>query len=278
MWIGAALATMFCFGTNNMIFKWSTTKGYSKIHIQLYFYLIAFLLALGYGLMTGIHAMNLATIVLGALIGILNTNGNIQMSKAFEKGPASITSSLISLNTIIPILSAALIFHEHITVLQWTGIIIMLCSAVVIQYSPSSNVHAEYLPWMIRICLAILSLGILGILMKASTYLHIEPLNTLICMYGGGAVYLIANSLVQKENWQPSELKVGAVVGLLSVIAYSCYFFALQKGIASIVFSIVSLSCLVVVCGSCLIFHERLKTYQIIGVITALLGIIFTKI
>lgn len=278
MWIGAALATMFCFGTNNMIFKWSTTKGYSKIHIQLFFYLIAFFIAFSYGLWIGIHEMNLATLVLGALIGILNTNGNIQMSKAFEKGPASITSSLISLNTIIPILSAALIFHEHITVLQWTGIIIMLCSAVVIQYSPSNQMQIDYLPWMLRICFAILSLGILGILMKASTYLHIQPMNTLICMYGGGAVYLLVNCLLQKENWQASEAKIGAVVGLLSVIAYSCYFFALQKGIASVVFSIVSLSCLVVVCGSYLIFHERLKTYQVIGVLTALLGIIFTKI
>ncbi|MED3663007.1 DMT family transporter [Ureibacillus sp. FSL K6-8385] len=277
MWIGAALSTMFCFGTNNMIFKWSTAKGYSKIHIQLYFYLFAFLITATYGLFVRIHHMNLATILLGALIGILNTNGNIQMSKAFEKGPASITSSLISLNTIIPILSAALIFHEHITVLQWTGIFIMLCSAVAIQYKPSSDIHVEYLPWMMRICFAILSLGILGILMKTSTYMHIVPLNMLIAMYGGGAVYLLANSFLVHEKWQQSELKIGAVVGLLSVIAYSCYFFALQKGVASIVFSIVSLSCLVVVCGSSLIFHEKLKMYQILGVITALLGMICTK-
>lgn len=277
MWIGAALFTMFCFGTNNMIFKWSTSKGYSKIHIQLYFYLVAFILTLGYGFIVGIHHMSLFSMMLGALVGILNTNGNIQMSKAFEKGPASITSSLISMNSIIPILSAALIFHEHITPLQWIGIVVMLCSAVVIQYSPS-NVQVEYLPWMIRICFAVLSFGILGILMKTSTYLHIEPLNMLICMYGGGAIYLIVNSLFYKENWQPSEVKIGAVVGLLSVIAYSCYFFALQTGIASIVFPIVALSCLVVVCGSFIIFHEKLKMYQMIGIVTALMGIVFTKI
>ncbi|NLY81108.1 MAG: DMT family transporter [Lysinibacillus sp.] len=278
MWIGAAIFTMLCFGTNNMIFKWSTTKGYSKIHIQLFFYLVAFSLSLSYGLFIGIHHMNIVTIVLGTLIGILNANGNIQMSKAFEKGPANITSSLISMNTIIPVLCASLIFHEHITLIQWVGIVIMLCSAVVIQYSPSTNVHIDYLPWMLRISFAILSLGILGVLMKASTYLNIHPLNTLICMYGGGAVYLIVNSLIQKESWQKSEGKIGAVVGLLSVVGYSCYFFALKSGISSIVFPIVSLSCLVVLCGSFFIFHEKLKIHQIVGVITALLGIIFTKI
>lgn len=278
MWLGAALLTMFCFGINNMIFKWSTTKRYSKVHIQLYFYLIAFILTLVIGLYIGIHNMNLVTIVLGGLIGILNTNANIQMSKAFEKGPTSITSSLISMNTIIPVLSAFLIFHEHITLIHWLGIIIMLCSAVVIQYSPSSNSHVDYFPWILRIGFAFLSLGILGVLMKASTYLNIQPLNTLICMYGGGTIYLILNSLIQKEHWQQSEVKIGTVVGMLSVVGYSCYFFALENGIASIVFPIVSLSCLVVVCGSLLIFHEKLKMYQIVGVITALLGIIFTKI
>lgn len=278
MWVGAALSTMFCFGANNMIFKWSTTKGYSKIHIQLYFYLIAFILTLIYGLIVGLHNLNFASVVLGAIIGVLNTNGNIQMSKAFEKGPASITSSLISMNAIIPILSAALIFHEHITLLQWIGIIIMICSAVLIQYSPSNHMQIEYLPWMMRISFAILSLGVLGILMKASTYLHIQPLNMLICMYGGGTVYLIINSFIQKEKWQTPEAKIGFVVGIISVIGYSCYFFALQTGIASIVFSIVSLSCLVVVCGSFVIFHEKLKLYQIVGIITALIGIIFTKI
>lgn len=278
MWIIAALVTMFCFGTNNMIFKWSTGKGLSKVHIQLIFYVVAFILSIFYGTMKGIHDLNFITILIGAIIGILNANGNIQMSKAFEKGPASLTSPLISANTIIPILSAAIIFNEHITMLQWLGIIIMIASAVLIQYTPSSNVNTNYLPWMIRIALAILSFGILGVLMKTSSYLHIDSLNTLICMYGGGAIYLSINSFLAKENWHKVEVKTGAVVGLISVFGYSSYFFALNTGTASIVFPIVSLSCLVVVLGGFLFFHEKLKPYQIIGVLTAVLGIVFTKI
>ncbi|MFP3500016.1 EamA family transporter, partial [Pseudomonas sp. SIMBA_059] len=62
------------------------------------------------------------------------------------------------------------------------------------------------------------------------------------------------------------------------VVGYSSYFFALKTGVASIVFPIVSLSCLVVVLGSCLLFKEKLRNYQIIGILTAVAGIVLTKI
>lgn len=261
-----------------MIFKVTAGKGLSKVHMQFYFYLIAFLLMIGYGTVAGFASFNILTMVLGALIGILNANGNIQMSKAFEKGPASITSPLISTNTVIPILSAALIFHEHITLIQWGGIIVMMASAAVIQYVPGSGAKVHYKPWMYRVLLSVLSFGVLGVLMKTSSHLHIDSINTLICMYGGGAAYLIINSFMKKEKWQSTELKFGSIIGCFSVIGYSCYFFALDTGVASIVFPIVSLSCLVVVLSSCWLYKERLKRYQVIGVISALAGIVLTKI
>ncbi|MER2106529.1 MAG: DMT family transporter [Solibacillus sp.] len=279
MWLLAAVVTMLCFGVNNMIFKLTAGRGLSKIHMQFFFYLIAFFLMTSYGFASGLAPFNVVTIVLGAIIGILNANGNIQMSKAFEKGPASLTSPIISMNTIIPIVSAALLFHEHITLLQWSGIVIMLASAVVIQYMPGSNkTTIDYKPWMFRILLSLLSFGVLGVLMKTSSYLQIDSVNILISMYGGGAVYLLLNSIMTKEAWLAKELKLGTMIGCISVIGYSSYFFALETGIASIVFPVVSLSCLVVVLGSCWIYKERLMNYQLVGIVTAVLGIVLTKI
>lgn len=278
MWLVAAVVTMLCFGINNMIFKLTAGKGLSKIHMQFFFYVVAFLLMGSYGVVTGLAPFNGLTIVLGAIIGILNANGNIQMSKAFEKGPASLTSPIISMNTIIPIGAAALLFHEQITLLQWGGIIIMLISAVVIQYMPGGQLVIEYKPWMHRILLSLLSFGLLGVLMKTSSHLHIDSVNVLISMYGGGAIYLLLNSWFMKESWRKAELKFGALIGCISVVGYSSYFFALETGVASIVFPVVSLSCLVVVLGSCWLYKERLMNYQIIGICTALLGIILTKI
>lgn len=113
---------------------------------SVYFLYGAFIITAIYGLFIGIHSLDFITVLIGVLIGILNANGNIQMSKAFESGPASITSPLISAHTIIPILSAAIIFNEHINTIQWMGIIVMLVAVIIIQYSPSSNVQIDYVP------------------------------------------------------------------------------------------------------------------------------------
>jgi drug/metabolite transporter (DMT)-like permease len=279
MWLSAAILTTICFGTNNAIFKWSTGKGYSKINIQFFFYFLAFILTLGYGVVSDSVHFNLMTIILGACIGVFNTNGNIQMSKAFERGPASLTSPIISANAIFPVLSAALIFHEQISTLQWSGILLMLVSAVVIQYTPNRvNGDTNYTSWIYRVVLAILSFGVIGVLMKLSSYLHIGALNILIAMYGGGSSYLLMLSISGKEKIRASEVKVGALVGVISVAGFSCYFFALKTGIASIVFPIVSLNCLIVVFAGYFLFKEKLRVYQIVGVLSALLGIVLTKI
>ncbi|PLS15719.1 EamA family transporter [Bacillus sp. M6-12] len=281
MWVLAALTTSIGFGINNAIFKWSTSDGktYSKLHIQFFFYLAAFLLTAGYGTFSGRVHLSLVSVLLGALIGILNANGNIQMSMAFEKGPASLTAPLIAANAVFPILTAALFFHENITGLQLIGIVCMLGAALVIQYTPKSKqLSKNYLPWMLRVLFAILSFGILGVMMKTTSYLHLNSMDVLTSMYGGGGLYLGVRMAFEKNKISSPEVKIGTCVGMISILSYSCYFYALNTGMASIVFPIVSLNCLVVVLAGCYLYKESLKAYQIIGIATALLGIVLTKI
>ena len=97
-------------------------------------------------------------------------------------------------------------------------------------------------------------------------------------MYGGGSIYLGITSIREKEHWQRTEANIGSLVGLISVIGYSCYFYALQERTASIIFPIVSLNCLVVILAGIWLFKEKIKMYQLVGIFSALLGIIFTKI
>ncbi|BAU26665.1 EamA-like transporter family protein [Aneurinibacillus soli] len=276
MWLAAAMTTAFCFGANNTIFKWSTLRRLSKVNIQFFFYFVAFLLTLAYGLREGAFHTNWLSVILGTLIGILNANGNIQMARAFEKGPASLTSPIIAANAILPVLAAGLIFNEQIPFLHWLGVFCMMGSVIVIQYTPGNKGGTQYGPWIVRILLAFVSFGLLGILMKGSSSLHIHSLDMLVSMYGGGSVFLLF--LLGREKIQRKEVQIGAVVGVLSVIGYSCYFYALQTGTASIVFPVVSLNCLVVILTGCYLFKERLKLYQICGICTALLGLVLTKI
>ena len=103
MWVLLAFLTSLCFGINNTIFKISNGKGLSKVHVQFFFYFVAFIMTSSFVLLNGRFHPNWLSLILGSAIGVLNANGNIQMSKAFEKGPASLTSPLIAANAIFPV-------------------------------------------------------------------------------------------------------------------------------------------------------------------------------
>ncbi|MBA9026614.1 DMT family transporter [Peribacillus huizhouensis] len=278
MWVLLAILTSLCFGINNAIFKVSNGRGISKVHIQFFFYLIAFIMTASFGLLNDRFHPNWLSLILGSAIGVLNANGNIQMSRAFEKGPASLTSPLIAANAIFPVIAAALIFGEQLSFLQGIGVCCMLVAAVVIQYAPHAKTDIQYGSWIFHIILAILSFGIIGILMQTTSKLHIQPLDVLTSMYFGGSVYLFVTMFVLKQKIQPLEVKIGSLVGCLSIVGYASYFYALNTGIASIIFPIVSLNCLIVVLAGCYLYKEKLKLYQVAGVMVAFLGIILTKL
>ncbi|WP_280166314.1 hypothetical protein [Priestia aryabhattai] len=105
LWFISALGTAVCFGVNNTLFKWGALQHLSKVCIQLFFYWISFFILLLFTLIKGSFEFHILPILTGALIGILNANGNIQMSKAFEKGPASMTSTIIAMNTVIVVIA-----------------------------------------------------------------------------------------------------------------------------------------------------------------------------
>lgn len=276
MWFLAALCTAVCFGINNSLFKWSTTKLLSKVGIQFYFYLTAFCMILVYGWSQQSFHTSYLSILIGALIGILNANGNIQMAKAFECGPSSLTSVLIGMNAIIPVFAAFVFFPEVIRLTQWFGIISIVGASVVIQYQPSGQKQNVRGAWITRVTLSLLSIGIASFLIKVAAHYHIQFLDMTITLYGGGMLYLCVFMI--KEGLRLKELKVGSIVAIFSLMGYACQLFALQVGPASIVFPLISLSCLVVVSVGIFIYKERLKPYQWIGMMFALIGLILVRI
>lgn len=276
MWLAAALITTMCFGTNNVLFKWGTIKHLPSAAIQFFFNLMAFLILMVFGLATGsLHAVPEAILV-GMLMGCLNVAGNLQMTRAYENGPASLIAPLVAGNTMIPVLAAALLFHESITLLHWVGILLILGSVAAMQFKPAGESTGGSGPWLGRVVASMLCFGTVGILMKAASYWNFESLDVLVALYAGGTLFMAPQ--IRRDWFQPLTLRAGAASGVLSCTGYACYFYALDKGVASVVFPVISLNCLVVMAGGYLFFAERLKSYQLVGVGTALLGLILTRL
>lgn len=276
MWLAAALITALCFGTNNTLFKWGVTQRLSSTAIQFFFNLSAFFILLVFGLVTrSLHAVPLA-MLLGALIGSLNVAGNIHMTRAYENGPASLIAPLVAGNTMIPVLAAALLFRESIAPLHWVGILLIFGSVVAMQYKPSGESAVGSGPWLGRVILSMLCFGAVGTLMKAASYWDLQSMDVLVALYAGGVLFTAPR--IRRDWFKPLAIRAGAVAGLLSSIGYASYFYAVDTGIASIVFPVISLNCLVVMAGGYFLFAERLKRYQLVGVFTAILGLVLTRI
>jgi drug/metabolite transporter (DMT)-like permease len=281
LWLVSAFGTTLCFGINNTLFKWGTTRNLSKMFLQFIFYAVAFLLVLLVAFLKHDLHPSWSVALYGSLIGILNANGNIQMTRAFEKGPASITSTLIAMNSIIVILATAIFYPEPISLLHWAGILLMIGAAIVVQYQPSRTTQRfAYKPWLLRCGLAIVSIGCVGFVLKMVSYQHVDFFNMLVSMYGGGTVFLAF--FVQKDlahlTEHKTEMKLASIIGIVSTVGYACYLFALQNGPASVVYPVISLNCIVVMFAGLLLFKERLKTYQLFGIVFALCGLVLTKV
>jgi len=276
VWLAAALITTICFGTNNVLFKSGTVKHLPSAAIQFFFNLTAFLILLVFGLASGsFHAVPAAFLV-GMLMGCLNVAGNLQMTRAYENGPASLIAPLVAGNTMIPVLASALLFHESITLLHWVGILLIFGSVAAMQYKPAGESEAGSGPWLGRVIVSMLCFGTVGILMEAASYWHFDLLDVLVALYAGGTLFMVPQ--VRRDWFQPLTLRAGALAGVLSCTGYACYFYALDTGVASVVFPVISLNCLVVMAGGYLFFAERLKRYQLVGVGTALLGLILIRL
>lgn len=276
MWLAAALVTALCFGTNFTIYKWGTAHRVPSTALQFFFHLTAFFLVLGAGLLTGsLQGPSLATLI-GLFMGCFNVSGNLLTTQAFARGPASLVSPLVAGNSMIPVLASALLFRESVTPVQWAGILLILSAVVLVQYRPDGGRASGGAGWLGFVIAAMLCYGSVGVLMKTATHLGCRMPDVLVALYAGGT--LTAAPLLRREWVRPLAVKAGAVAGLLSSLGYACYFYAVNTGIASIVFPVVSLHCLVTMAGGFLLFAERLRRHQLVGLAGALVGLVLTRL
>lgn len=280
LWFLAALGTSFCFGLSSTLFKWGATKGLSTGRVQFFYYTIATCLVLSYGILRREVEMTLLSLSIGGIAGALNAYGNLQMTKAFQKGPASITSMIIAANVVLGIVATAIFFPESLSIWHWSGIALLLGSTAIVQRLPEKGNHIEHRSWLLHCIFALISIGLAGFFLKIASEYKIDFLSTLVALFAGGWVFLSITSYKELKHTfiQKQELYIGALAGLTMAAGYSLYLYSLNAGSASIVFTIISLNALVVVIASVVLFGERLKAYQVMGLIIALVGLTLTKI
>jgi drug/metabolite transporter (DMT)-like permease len=124
--------------------------------------------------------------------------------------------------------------------------------------------------------LAMLSIGILGILSKVADSKGCTPLNTTLVLFGGSTVFMgLWVSLVQGQSLNPPRVVSGTALffGALAVLAFWTFLYGLQFGKITTSWIFMNLSAVVPATLSTVIYHEK------VGLLTALvLGLVVLSI
>jgi drug/metabolite transporter (DMT)-like permease len=124
--------------------------------------------------------------------------------------------------------------------------------------------------------LAMLSIGILGILSKLGDRYGCTPLNTALTLFGGSSVFMaLYVSLVQKSSLVPPPIVGGTAIffGALAILAFWVFLYGLQFGKITTSWIFMNLSAIVPAALSVILYHEAItltKTLVLLLVVASI--------
>ena len=231
------------------------------------------------------------TILLATAFGMVTALHQITVLKAFEVGPLSYTTVITSLSMLIPALSGAVIWGEHIAIVQYVGIAFMVvCLVLSVNTSKGdADKRRASFKWLMLCAIAFVLQGLIGVMQKWHQKSEFKgELNAfLIIAFAVAFVYsaIMIFFTVKKEKQTEEKpaypflkllpLLIMAVAGLcvalnnvlnlyLSGVIESAIFFPLVNG-GNLVLT--ALSALV-------LFRERLTARQWIGAASGVISVL----
>ncbi|HEX4485291.1 MAG TPA: EamA family transporter [Terriglobales bacterium] len=115
--------------------------------------------------------------------------------------------------------------------------------------------------------LAMLSIGMTGILSKLSDRYDCTPLNTSLIVFGGSSILMgLYVSLVQKATLVPPAMVSGTAIffGVIAILAFGIFLYGLQFGKLTSSWIFLNLSAVVPAVLSILIYHEAVTLAKIL--------------
>jgi len=116
-------------------------------------------------LTSGLPEISVFTFLTGILFGFITAVQFFFSLMAYESGPFSYTSVIVSLSTIIPVLSGSLIWGESIATVQIVGMALMLlCFVLSVDFSKSEKKTSPI--WFLYVFITFAATGFIGVMQK----------------------------------------------------------------------------------------------------------------
>jgi len=214
---------------------------------------------------------------LGILVGLTGAGGQLLLFEALREGPAFIIFPFITLFPVLTIVLSVIFLKEKGSRRQWIGITIALLAACFLSFQPSKNSPVHGIQWLILSLLVFILWGIQGFAMKfANNSMKAESIFFYMAITG----ILLApfawhmTDFSQPVNWGWKGPYLAALIHVLNAVGTLSLVYALRYGKAVIVMPLTSLSSVITVVLSLVIYGVVPGMVLAIGLVLALAAIV----
>lgn len=269
---------VLCSAGQSALGKQYARRGGESLPFNINKALIGTLLFLVLGLMSG-FSLHLETMLFGLFYGISLCISMHTGFKALSIGHMALTSIIASFSLIIPFLFGIILWNEILTLLKFSGIILLLLSIFLINAKKESGFSAK---WLFYALVTLLSNGFCSVIQKMHQIKFPTLYRTEFMFWALLCVSIILT--ITYNTKRNGKVKFGfSLLGIASGIANCCanfiVLFLSATENASVLFPIIAVANIITVWViGILFFKERLKVLQAIGLVMGVVSVVLLKI
>ncbi len=272
MWIVFAFGSALFAGLTSILVKCGIRKTDSTVAtairtivVLLFSWIMVFLV----GSQGEISHIGGKTLVFLILSGLATGASWLCYFKALQLGDINKVVPIDKSSTVLSILLAFLVLHEHISVPKILGVVLITIGTfLMIEKKASTGVKAgmQWLWYALGSAVFAALTSILGKIGISSVESNLgTAIRTVVVLVMAWIMVLVTGKGQAVRLVPKNELGFICLSGLATGASWLCYYKALQDGFASIVVPIDKLSILVTIAFSYIVFHEKLTKKAAIG-------------
>jgi uncharacterized membrane protein len=216
------------------------------------------------------------SIMLGSVIGLTGSGGQLILFEALKNGPAYIVFPLISLFPILTIILSVTILKERASTRQWVGIAIALLAIVFLSYQSPGSTAQSGKTWLVLAVLVFILWGIQAYVMKfANEGMKAESIFFYMMVT---AVVLVPIAVCMTDFSTPVNFGfkgpyLAALIHVLNAVGALTLVYALRYGKAIVVVPMTGLAPLITVVISLMLYAVVPGPILSAGLVLAVAGI-----
>ena len=198
--IFSLISSLICVITLNFITKTYENSAAARHIFNMITSLVA---AITIFAMAGSLKASFFTVILAVVFGLTTAIQRVTHLQALEMGPFSYTSVIVSLSMLIPTLSGAVIWGEHIYTIQIVGIVLMVgCLILSVDFNNDNEEKKSSFKWLFFCLLAFIGCGAIGVMQKwHQNTAYKEELNQfLVIAFITSAVFSGISTVISKKT------------------------------------------------------------------------------